>query len=397
MHKYRAAYLFDGQQLLEDRTLVTDDEGAVLAILPGRETGEGAEDFPGILCPGFVNAHCHLELSHLRGAFPEGQGLISFLLSVIGHRSADPTAIREAAREAEREMIAGGIVAVGDISNTTDTLDLKKERQLRYHTFVECFGMAEAVAEARLAASREVHRQFTDAGLNASLTAHAPYSLSPLLMRLLGQEQGPASVHSQECADEDALFLGGPNGFHRLYSAPGLDANDIRPTGTRALPAWLPAFLGRERLLLVHNTFTNADDIRYVQEAGIAAFWCLCPNANLYIEKKMPPVDILRQAGCRLCLGTDSLSSNHALSILSEMRAIQEHYPHVPLAELLGWATAGGAAALGWDETLGSFAPGMRPGIVHLHPLDSGPSAKELRLSGRTAAAPVRKISSIFG
>ncbi|RYF81051.1 MAG: hypothetical protein EON98_12840, partial [Chitinophagaceae bacterium] len=95
-------------------------------------------------------------------------------------------------------------------------------------------------------------------------------------------------------------------------------------------------------------------------------FFCLCVNANQYIEGVMPPVELFRKNGCRIVLGTDSLASNWSLSILDEMKTIRKHFPAIPLEEMLQWATINGANALGFDETLGSFENGKRPGVILL-------------------------------
>ncbi len=115
----------------------------------------------------------------------------------------------------------------------------------------------------------------------------------------------------------------------------------------------------------MHNTFTTEQDIRFAQAAhpGGALYWTLCVNANQYIEHRMPPIDLLRQQGCLLTLGTDSLASNHRLSILDEMKTIAQYFPAIPVTELLQWATYNGACALGMDNLLGSFEKGKQPGV----------------------------------
>jgi cytosine/adenosine deaminase-related metal-dependent hydrolase len=86
-------------------------------------------------------------------------------------------------------------------------------------------------------------------------------------------------------------------------------------------------------------------------------YWCLCPNSNLYIEQKMPPVDLLVSEGCPIVIGTDSLSSNTSLSIINELKTIHSHFPSFSLETLIGWATINGAKALGEDMNTGSIEP----------------------------------------
>ena len=93
-------------------------------------------------------------------------------------------------------------------------------------------------------------------------------------------------------------------------------------------------------------------------------FWCLCPNANQYIEQTMPPIELLRTGAANIIVGTDSYASNWSLNILDELKTIQQHHPQIPLEEMLGWATINGARALQMEKHLGSFETGKKPGIV---------------------------------
>ena len=92
-------------------------------------------------------------------------------------------------------------------------------------------------------------------------------------------------------------------------------------------------------------------------------FWASCPNANLYIENSLPNYQIFIDNDAKVCLGTDSLTSNWQLSILSEMQAIARYQSYVNDETLLTWATLNGAIALGFDDELGSFEVGKKPGI----------------------------------
>ena len=127
-----------------------------------------------------------------------------------------------------------------------------------------------------------------------------------------------------------------------------------------------------EKVLLVHNTFTKEEDVEFVKKTrpGDSVFFCLCINANQYIEVSIPPVDMLRKHRCSIVLGTDSLASNWSLSILDEMKTIQKNFKGVAIEELLTWATYNGARALQMKDKLGSFEKGKQPGVVLLQGID---------------------------
>jgi cytosine/adenosine deaminase-related metal-dependent hydrolase len=366
--KFTADYVHDGSRIRTQTAVITDRQGRVLDATSLEDAGDDVQACEGLLCPGFVNAHCHLELSHLKGRIPEGGGLVDFLIGVVQNREEDTGEIEKAMEEADRRMTEDGIVAVGDISNTAGSAKVKKNSSIHYHTFVETIGFSGASARGRLEASLRTLEEFRKAGLNASMTPHAPYSVSVSLFGLIAGHDpaAPLSIHNQECAAEDRLFVEGEGDFFRLYKTAGLDYGDFRPTGKSSLQSWLPYFEQGRSLILVHNTFSGDSDIAFAEKAGHRLHWCLCPQANLYIEGRMPPVPLLRSHKVSIVLGTDSLASNHGLSILEEIRTLHRHFPELTLEDMLGWATRNGAAALGCSGRFGSFEKGSRPGILRL-------------------------------
>jgi cytosine/adenosine deaminase-related metal-dependent hydrolase len=105
---------------------------------------------------------------------------------------------------------------------------------------------------------------------------------------------------------------------------------------------------------------------------GNGLFLCLCPNANLYIENRIPDIPLFLKHTDRIVLGTDSLASNHQLSILEEIKSIKKIFPVITSAEMLVWATSNGAAALSFDARLGDFSKGKTPGVVLIENLTGG-------------------------
>ena len=135
--KFKAEQVFDGYSLHQNKVLVTDDEGVIEALVSYEEAGEDTEWIEGILMPGMINAHCHLELSHLKNVIPSHTGLIEFLCSVVTKRNFSEELIQQAIIDAEEEMYLNGIVAVGDIGNTADTAAVKRKSKIHWYNFVE--------------------------------------------------------------------------------------------------------------------------------------------------------------------------------------------------------------------------------------------------------------------
>src|SRR5690606_3926008 len=174
------------------------------------------------------------------------------------------------------------------------------------------------------------------------------------------------SVHNQESQAETEFFLKGTGSlFHHLNQTLALDISHLQPTGKSSLEFTL-SFIPKENpLLLVHNTFTSPTDIQILkrQRNMENTFLVLCPNANLYIENHLPPVLLFQKEKMNICLGTDSLASNHTLSVLQEMKTLQEHFPKITLQDLVEWGCWNGSRALGLTHLFGSFEPGKKPGV----------------------------------
>ncbi|MDO6433784.1 amidohydrolase family protein [Flavitalea sp. BT771] len=387
MRKFSADYLFTGREMAAEGTvLITKDDGTVEAILPAADAGEGVEALPGLLTPGFVNCHCHLELSHMKGLLPEKTGMVDFLISVIRGRGTataqgeEMSQILTAIAGAEESMLHNGIVAVGDICNTSLTLKQKVEGRLNYHNFIETMGFIEQTAPDRLEAAVKIFGEFAGAYslpiAAISLVPHAPYSVSPRLFGLIANFPGNQliTIHNQESQAENLFCQTGQGDFLRLYQALGLDISFFSGSGQRSMAGYLPHFYHNQTLLLVHNVDTREEDLAW--KGGPDLCFCLCPNANLYISGQLPDVDLLMRHGCRIVLGTDSLASNHQLDILEEMKTLQHHFPLVPTEILLRWATSNGAEVLQMDGILGAFDMGKQPGVVLVSGMEEGKFTK---------------------
>ena len=373
--KFKADQLFTGTSLLSGgEVLITTREGVIEAIVPAAEAGDDVQELRGILSPGFVNAHCHLELSHMKGRIPQGTGMVDFLIGVMKLRNFPPEEVHAAIAETETVMWESGIVAVGDICNTTDTIAIKGNGRLLYRNFIETMGFIPATASQRFAFSQTIFERFEAAlpGLN-SIVPHAPYSVSPALLQLIAGFPGNRylSLHNQESKAETQFLKDGTGDMRRLYDFLSIDLSFYQPPGLSSPQLMLPAFNKEQQMILVHDVHTEEADLQWMNSENLPAlFFCLCPNANLYIGNGLPDIELLRRQGADIVLGTDSLSSNQQLSIIEEIRTVAAKFPDIPTVELLQWATFNGAKALGFEKQIGSFEKGKRPGLVLIENID---------------------------
>ncbi len=397
MRKITADWLFtmhNDAAPIKNGVVVLADSGKILDITE-RETHDRntLEIHSGAIVPGFINTHCHLELSHMKGKVDTGTGLIAFITNVVQRRSALPEEIAEAVATAEAEMIAGGIVAVGDICNTTDTFAQKAQGKMRYYNFVECFDfLQDENAAAEFAKYKAVYDVVpTPNGSQKTLVPHAPYSVSPRLFALINAENKAEqvmnnaktiSIHNQETPPELELFASKTGGFVDFYGKFGISLEKFQPSSSNALQYALENMDAAHRTLLVHNTLSSNFDIAMANSFGNAknTFWATCANANLYIENRLPNYDLFLQNSANMTIGTDSLTSNWQLSVLDELKTIARYQSFIPFQTLLKWATINGAHALGFADDMGSIAVGKTPGINLLSSY-SGENPENMRIT----------------
>lgn len=356
---------------MKEGVILCDNDGTIVEITDRKTAGEKhLEVFHGALCPGFINAHCHLELSYLKGKIESGRGLDSFIgdITQIRDQFGNEEKVKSA-RKADKEMKRNGIVAVGDISNSAVSFSIKKDSELFYHTFIELFGVHPTVAFTAFSNGMELSKKAIHAEIPFSITPHAPYSVSEQLLSYIDEysenEPNIISVHHLESQEELAMFVSGKGKILNRLKTFGIDFSGWEMPNMRPLEWLLPRINSAKKILLVHNTFMNRSDFEIIEsEKGKSEiFLCLCPAANFYIEKQLPDILLLSESGLPICLGTDSLASNHHLSILDEMRVLSLTYPEIPFYDILAWATINGAKFLGIDSWAGSFEADKKPGI----------------------------------
>ncbi len=371
--KLKGTDIFDGYTLRgSNQVLVIGENGIVEALVDEKDAGEGIDYFEGVICPGFVNAHCHIELSHLKSKIPQHTGLVNFVQTVMKERTASKEEKYNAMVAAATELYESGTVAVGDICNTTDSILLKQQSNLHWHNFIEVSGFVGAVAQKRFDEATKIMEEFREAlklsENELTVVPHAPYSVSKPLFNMLNTSSAnkTVSIHNQECAAENELYISKAGDFLQLYSNFGIDINSFSPTGKRSLESWLPYFSEQQKIILVHNTFTKKDDVLFAaaNKTHDSLFYCICPNANLYIENTLPDIEMLLQTNCNIVLGTDSYASNEQLNMYEEIKTILKNFSTILLDTVLKWATIDGAKALGIDKVAGSFESGKKPGVV---------------------------------
>jgi cytosine/adenosine deaminase-related metal-dependent hydrolase len=375
MRRFAAQYIITATGDILKRGVITcDDDGIITDIsdTAGNFKETSATPFyNGIIVPGFVNCHSHIELSDMKGITSRGSGLGTFIRDVRDKRNPSEEKASLAISQADRELYLTGTSGLADICNTSLTFETKENSRIKYINFLEVFGIDPGKANRRIAEINMLKATADALSSPSYVVPHSVYSISlPLFKELSHQisDNALTSIHFLESEQERDLLDKLEGDLIDSYSKMGISMEMLEervPGHMYALNNLLPE---KGKLLLVHATFADSEIIRMAQQRG-DIFWCLCPNSNIYIENSLPPlVEILENSGT-VVLGTDSLASNSSLNLLEEIKTLQNHFPDIGLPEMIEWATRNGALALDMD-TLGTIEIGKAPGLVLLEHCD---------------------------
>lgn len=390
MQRINAKYVYTltGSEPIRNGFVEYDEDGTVLrtGVCP---EGVAVEDVA--VVPGFVNAHCHLELSHLHGKFRKGTGMAGFIDQINALRDWASDGVKTAlVRKWMDKLWKDGVSAVADISNDASSFPVKQTSPVYTRTFLEVFGTEPQDCDAVMASVRELKNTADEYGIDAAPTPHSCYTMSPELLSAssaAGLESGFLSYHSQESQEEEDLLISGTGAMAENRKRAGMSTPPV--TGESSLKYFIDRLAAakpapyREHVLLVHNVTLAQADIDAARNVMENVYWAICPLSNIFIHNALPPVRLMRANGLDICLGTDSLSSNDDLDMMAELACLHKNFPEVPMAELFTWACLNGARFLGKEDELGSILPGKRPGLVVIRGLDENGNITDASRSER--------------
>ncbi len=323
---------------------------------------------PGVIMPGVINAHTHLELSALKGVLPLGEGFAKWVRVLLMKREAlDENALMGGIRSGIGELLDSGCVAAGEISTMGITRELFEASSLSGIWFHEVLGTDTTLPE---------NRPMTDETRKASFAGHAPHTTSPDLLAALkdaANRRGlPFSIHLHESRDEETFIRTGKGTWANLLGDRGIDWSGWGlPSESPVHHAEKIGILDRNTLG-VHMILAGKKEIALFAETG--ARLCICPRSNMNLHGELPDLPALIDAGIPLSLGTDSLASVSSLSIFDEMKFLSGRFREIDPRLILEAATVGGAGALGMEDVFGSLDRGKRARFLYL---DCGTAKKE--------------------
>lgn len=355
-----------------------EEDGTVVRTGICEDPAKESVFLDGALVPGFVNAHCHVELSYMKGLFRKGTGMAGFIDQI--NELRDTKSLEQKVSDLTQAMDSlweQGVVAMADISNCDDSFAVKARHPMYTRTFLEVFGTEPEDCGAVMEGVGKLKAVADGFGIDAAPTPHACYTMSPELVTAVsaeGLKSGFLSFHSEETEEEEEMLKYGSGKMWENRVKAGMSVPPV--TGKSSLLYFIDRLLQGhpapfdEHILLVHECCMDQEGIDAVKAVMNHPFVAICPLSNLFIHNALPPIDLMRRNGLKVCVGTDSLSSNDDLRIVDELFCLQRNFPEVPLGELFTWASRNGAEFLSKPE-FGTLEAGKKPGLVLVDHLDA--------------------------
>ena len=372
-------YTLDGNEPIRNGFVEYSEDGTVTALGACEDPASEEHFFQGAIVPGFVNAHCHVELSHLHRKFRKGTGMAGFIDQINELRDwAGHEVKTRLVKEWMDKMWSDGVSAMADISNDDSSFPVKASHPMYTRTFLEVFGSEPHMCEGVMKDVLQLNAAADAAGIDAAPTPHSCYTMSPQLLSAsagAGLEKGYVSYHSQESMEEEDLIRYGSGAMYENRKRSGMSTPPV--TGGSSLEYFIDRLADvrkapyDEHIMLVHNVCLSQTDIDAAKKVMNNVYWAVCPLSNIFIHDALPPIPLMRDNKLNIMVGTDSLSSNDDLDMVREMYCLHENFPDVTMNELLVWACLNGARFLSKDEILGSLTPGKKPGLVFIGNLDA--------------------------
>jgi aminodeoxyfutalosine deaminase len=339
----------------------------------------------GVIFPGLVNAHCHLELSHLENLPYPGE-FVAWIRQVLAkkYQNDDEPPDRAMARGILQSLL-GGTTTIGDHISCDGELEALLRSPLRGRAFIEILGVVEQVAEDLCENSFALAQALASPNHKISLhpSPHSVHALYPaVLKKILSKDHDLVSIHLGESEAEQEYFSESKGAMAELIRERG---SPLPPSATSALAVLEQEGFLDNRILSVHGNYFTDDELKLCAKRGVSIVHC--PRSHQYFEHRPFPMDQAKKYGVNVALGTDSLASASSLSMLEVLRGARENFPQLTPNDIFSMATAHGAKALKLSQQIGAVVSGKKADIIgvrranHQDPLESLFEAEQVEFS----------------
>jgi aminodeoxyfutalosine deaminase len=326
------------------------------------------------LLPGLINAHCHLDYTHMAGQFTSPKLFIDWLKLITTTKSQWSMEEYTASWQSGAAMLLRtGTTTVADIEAVPELLpQVWDSTPLRVISFLELIGITarrppERVLQEVLDKIQGLPRNRCQIGLSP----HAPYSTVPRLLRqtaeIAKREGWLLCTHVAESKSEYLMFAKGRGDMFDWLQRSGREMSDCG-LGSPVRHLDSCGALG-ENLLATHVNYLARGDAALL--AGRKVSVIHCPRSHSYFGHETFPLRRLLRAGVNVCLGTDSLASvtkNRAqaveLDMLAEMRTLADRHRWLSSKAILRMGTLNSARALARPKAVGRLTPGALADLI---------------------------------
>lgn len=378
---YRAEILYDpgrdpgdggeSDPIRSDWGLLIDDAGHLLESAPAAElSGRGDRVIHApLVTPGLINAHVHLTDAGRTETVSGGEGLVPWVRNLLRARAvAEPG---EGVTRVLQEMLEGGTMAIGEVSNDLETLDPIDASGITARFIYELIGTRAAEAEQSIERFRQAVGAAKRAAVRFSPAIHAPYSVSlPLIDAIVAEARRrrvPTYIHLAEDPAERELYRSGEGEWRGFLEEIGMWDPEFVPPGEDPIDWFDRRGYLDHRFVAVHLTDAIDPEIELLAARGAQAI--LSPTSNLHIADRLPPYRTIVRSGLRFALGTDGRGSNPSMNVLDEARLLADAFPEESSSRLLRALIPDGASILGFPELV-RLLPGRRiPLLLHSIPV----------------------------
>ncbi len=338
--------------------------------------GEEIDFGTAVIIPGLINAHTHLELTELEGKIPPPKSFAHWLRHIVAYRREEPD--RDLSHAVERGVqlsLEAGTTMVADISTTNHSFGTLPRLPIRKRVFKEVMALDPDIVASVLEEAIRILSEFPRDGLGyVGLSPHAPYSACEKLYRgctLFSRGHDMLlTTHISETEDEVEFLSRGTGSLATMLKAYGM-LEGWKPPALSPIAYLKSIGVFQCPWLLAHCNYPSDEDVHIIKESGSSVVYC--PRSHHYFGHKRHPFPRLLKEGINVALGTDSLASNHSLSILDEMRFVVASYGEVNPQDVMVMATVGGARALGVGDRVGRISSGFEADLAIIElPEDGG-------------------------
>ncbi len=372
----RARIVYPVDQPPIEGGIVTIEGERIVAVGPHRAEANAIDLGDVALLPGLINAHTHLEFSDLRQPLGHpGIGIVDWIRLIIAERARGDKWRAEPIMLGQQESLAAGVTTLGDIVTNPGATCITGIDATFFH---EVIGFSRARAESSLNALIQ-RLEFATAAYAAAdieppiqgISPHAPYTVSPLLLRplvtLAHRLNMPVAMHLAESREELRFLQAGVGPFQELLEERSMWDPQAVPRGSTPHD-YLRTLADAPRALVIHGNYLVDDELDFLGTHRDRMSLVYCPRTHAYFQHGPYPLATALKHGVRVALGTDSRASNPDLSLLDEMQQVSRVHPDLDPHEILRMGTLAGAEALGRESEIGSITAGKLANLVAIWP-----------------------------